>query len=186
MPQAVKHTTRCSTRHPNLVCAAVAVSLVLVAQGAVAQATDQRRTGTLNLGKATGTATAPGPNKAQGPLLTRAELRECLNLQPRLRSLSDEVVAAQAALDKQKAELVEHGAALKEQLAALDRTSAEAVDAYNKRVQEHEQRVDAYNAQTPVFNAKVEHLQAQRSAFAKGCENRDFDEKDEIAIRKGQ
>ncbi len=182
MPQAFKHATPYAT----LARAAAAASLVLSVHGAVAQATDQRRTGTLNLGKGTSTGTAPGPTKANGPLLTRAELRECLNLQPRLRSMSDEVVAAQAALDKQKAELVQQGAALKEQLAGLDRTSAEAVGEYNKRVQEHEQRLDAYNAQTPVFNAKVEHLQAQRSAFAKGCENRDFDEKDEIAIRKGQ
>ena len=179
MPQPFQHATLAT-----LLRAAVAASLVLIVNGAAAQATDQRRTGTLNLGKGTGTAASP--SKAHGPLLTRAELRECLNQQPRLRTLSDEVVAAQAALDKQKMELVQQGAALKEQLEALDRTSAEAVDGYNKRVQEHEQRVDAYNAQTPVFNAKVEHLQAQRTAFAKGCENRDFDEKDEIAIRKGQ
>ncbi len=159
-----------------LSCAALV--LAHAAPRADAQAPDKPRTGTLGAGK--------GKGKAQGPLLTRAELRECLNLQVRLRSSTEDVVAAQAALDKEKTEVAQRGAALKEELAALDRTSAPAVDAYNESVREHEKRVDAYNAKTPVFNAQVGAMQEQRAAFSKGCENRDFDEKDEIAIRKGQ
>ena len=154
----------------------VALLLALAALHADAQAPDKPRTGTLGAGK----------GKPHGPLLTRAELRECLNLQVRLRGAADDVVAMQAALDKEKSEVAQRGAALKEELAALDRTSAPAVDAYNESVREHEKRVDAYNAKTPAFNAKVVAMQEQRAAFSKGCENRDFDEKDEIAIRKGQ
>jgi hypothetical protein len=153
---------------------AVAAALLLAACGAFAQSADKPRTGSFGKGKGT------------GPLLTRAELRECLKLQPRMRAFTDEVVAAQAVLDKQKAEISQFGATLKDDLAALDRTNEQALDAYNRRVQEHSQRVDDYNALTPAFNTKVENLQAQRAAFAKGCENRDFDERDEIAIRKEQ
>ncbi len=153
----------------------LACALALALQMAAAQAPDKPRS-TLGTGK----------GKASGPLLTRAELRECLSLQVRVRASAEELAAAQAALDKEKAEIVQRSAALKEELAALDRTSAPAVDAYNASVLEHEQRVDAYNAKTPAFNGKAAALQEQRAGFAKGCENRDFDEKDEIAIRKGQ
>lgn len=124
--------------------------------------------------------------KAHGPLLTRSELRECIALQARMRAGTEELGAAQATLNREKSELAARSAALKEELAALDRTSAQAVEAYNASVLEHETRVDGYNAKTPAFNAKALALQEHRGAFSKGCENRDFDEKDEIAIRKGQ
>ena len=153
---------------------AVAAALLLSASGALAQSADKPRTGSF------------GKGKSNGPLLTRAELRECLKLQPSLRALTDDLVAAQAALDKERAEISRSGAALKDDLAALDRSDAQALEAYNKRVLEHGQRIDGYNALTPAFNAKAENLQAQRAVFAKGCENRDFDERDEVAIRKGQ
>lgn len=163
--------------HPaSLWRVAAACALALTLPGAGAQAPDKPRTATFGTGK----------GKANGPLLTRAELRECLNLQIRLRGVAEELVAAQAALDKEKSELAQRKATLADGLATLDRTSAPAVDAYNASVLEHEKGVDAYNAKTPAFNAKAAGLQEQRGAFAKGCENRDFDEKDEIAIRKGQ
>lgn len=154
----------------------VACALALTLQGVGAQAPDKPRSATLGTGK----------GKSNGPLLTRAELRECLNLQTRQRGAAQELVVAQAALDKEKADLAQRKALLADELAALDRTSAAAVDAYNASVLEHERNVDAYNGKTPAFNAKAAGLQEQRAAFAKGCENRDFDEKDELAIRKGQ
>ena len=166
MPQNLNPVTLCRW--------ALAAALLLAACGAFAQSADKPRTGSF------------GKGKSNGPLLTRDELRECLKLQPRLRALTDEVVAAQAALDKQKTEISQIGATLKEDLAALDRSNEQALDEYNRRVLEHSQRIDDYNALTPAFNTKVEILQAQRAAFTKGCEDRDFDERDEIAIRKGQ
>ncbi|MEQ1805555.1 MAG: hypothetical protein ABL900_09275 [Burkholderiaceae bacterium] len=152
-------------------------ALALAFQGSVAQALDKPR------GASLGTGTGKG--KTNGPLLTRAELRECLNLQTRMRGAAHELVAAQAALDKEKADLAQRKAALADELTTLDRTSAAVVDAYNASVLEHERNVDAYNGKTPAFNAKAAGLQEQRATFAKGCENRDFDEKDELAIRKG-
>ena len=125
-----------------------------------------------------------GKGKAGGPLLTRAELRDCMARQERVRSQSADTVKAQADLDKEKTEVTRLGAALKEQLAALDKTSADAVAAYNEQALAFDKRVDAYNAATPAFNTQVESLKNEREAFAKGCENRRFDEKDEIAIQK--
>jgi hypothetical protein len=127
-----------------------------------------------------------GKGKTNRPLLTRGELRNCLATQDQVRQLGEGIVATQTALDKEKAEIARAGAALAEQLATLDRTSADAVDAYNAGAQAHDRRIDAYNAQTPAFNAKVDALKEARAKFAGACENRDFDENDERAIRKGQ
>ena len=125
-------------------------------------------------------------SKAGGPLLTRAELRDCMARQERVRAQGDATVKAQAEFEAEKAEVTRLGAALKEQLAALDRTSAEAVAAYNEQAQAFDKRVDDYNAATPAFNAKVDALKNEREAFAKRCENRRFDELDEIAIKNGK
>jgi hypothetical protein len=150
------------------------LALVLSVSGSSTWAADTTRNGSF------------GKGKAHGPLLTRAELRECLKVQERVKSLGEETTSTQAALDKEKAVVAEESKVLAERLAALDRTSSEAVNAYNADAQAHDKRIDAYNAQTPGFNAKVEALQGARAQFAKSCENRDFDEKDELAIRKGQ
>jgi hypothetical protein len=158
--------------------ASVGFALAAILAGSFAQTADKPRTASFGTGL--------GKGKASGPLLTRSELRECMSLQARTRATAEELAAAQAALDREKSELAARSAALKEELTALDRTSAQAVDTYNASVQEHEKRVDAYNAKTPAFNANALALQEHRAAFSKGCENRDFDEKDEIAIRKGQ
>jgi uncharacterized protein involved in exopolysaccharide biosynthesis len=127
-----------------------------------------------------------GKGKAAGPLLTRAELRECLAQAGRIRSLGEEAGKLQATLNADQAEIARLDAARKDKLATLDRTSPEAVQAYNAEGEAFDQRIDAYNARTPAFNAKVDALQAERDAFAKACDNRNYDEKDEIAIKNGK
>lgn len=152
-----------------------ASALTVLAPPGAAQAADPPRQGSFGV-----------KSKAGGPLLTRAELRECMARDARVRTQTDETVKLQAQMDKEKTEVTQLGATLKAQAEALDRTSAEAVNAYNEQAQAFDKRVDAYNAGTPAFNAKVEALQREREAFVKGCENRRFDEKDEIAIRNGK
>lgn len=145
--------------------------------------------GLIHLGAAAAEPARPGSfgkGKSNRPLLTRAELRDCLATQDRVRQLGERIVADQTALDKEKSAITQNGTALAERLAALDRTSADAVNAYNADAQAHDQRVNAYNASTPAFNAQVDALKEARAKFAGSCENRDFDEKDEIAIRRGQ
>ena len=127
-----------------------------------------------------------GKGRPGGPVMSRAELRECLAQVGAVRSLNDEAAALQAALAKEQSEIGQLDAARKDKRAALDLTNAEAVDAYNAEGKALEQRIDAYNARTPPFNAKVDALQAARDAFAKGCDNRNYDEKDEAAIKSGK
>ena len=127
-----------------------------------------------------------GKGKASGPLLTRAALRECLAQVPRMRSLSEDIAKAQAAMNDEQAEIAKLDATHKDRLSTLDRTSAEAVNTYNAEGQGLDQRIDAYNARTPAFNAQVAALQTEREAFAKNCENRNYDENDEAAIKNGK
>lgn len=122
----------------------------------------------------------------KGPLLTRAELRECLAQQDRIKAGSDAATREREALEKEKSEIVEQGKVLEEQLATLDRTSADAVQAYNAAVTERDQRIDAFEARMPEFNGRVEALQKDREAFERQCGNRRYDEADEIAIRAGR
>lgn len=127
-----------------------------------------------------------GKGKVSGPLLARAQLRECFSQQERVRALSDETVKEQAALSAGKGEIDRLSTELQEQLVTLDRTNAEAVAAYNAEVQVREKSIDDYQNDVPVFNTKVETLKTERAAFAKACENRRYDENDEFAIRKGK
>jgi hypothetical protein len=127
-----------------------------------------------------------GQGKGGGPLLTRAELRECMAAQDSIRKNEEAARRERQALDDEKAELVRLGAQLKDQLAAVDRSSQEAVDQYNALAAARDQRIDGLEARMTPFNARVEALQSERLAFARRCENRRFDERDEIAIKNGK
>ena len=127
-----------------------------------------------------------GKGKPEGPLLSRAQLRECLAQQGRVRTMSESAMKLQTTLEAEKGEISRLGVVLTDKLAALDRTSAEAVQAYNAEAAARDALIDAYNARTPGFNTQVDALQAEREAFTKNCENRNYDEEDEFAIRAGK
>jgi hypothetical protein len=127
-----------------------------------------------------------GKAKAGTPLLTRAQLRDCLAQQERLRTTTDEMARQQAALNADKAEIDRVGVVLKEQMATLDRTSAEAVAAFNAQAEARDRMIDTYQDAVPAFNTKVEALKADKAGFAGSCETRRYDEADELQIRRGK
>ena len=127
-----------------------------------------------------------GKAKASGPLMTRAELRDCIARQERGRKEASDMVAEQEQLGGEKVTLVKQGETLKEQLDTLDRTNAEAVAKYNEQALSRDAAIDALAVRTTAFNARVEAAQATRSAYVANCENRRFDERDEIAIKNGK
>jgi predicted RNase H-like nuclease (RuvC/YqgF family) len=164
-----------STAHRLLVVAALAAAIPTVA---LSQATPAKpakppsKTGAFGQGK--------------GKLLTREELRSCMAQQARIREQNEAATREREALEKEKADIVQGGQALKDQLATLDRTNQEAVTQYNEAVAARDKRIDAFEARMPEFNGKVEALQKEREAFSSQCDNRRYDEDDEIAIRKGK
>ena len=127
-----------------------------------------------------------GSGKAVGPLLTRAELRECFVLQGRIKSGTDTAAADREQLQKEKAELVRQGEELKAQFAALDRTSVEAIEQYRANALARDKAIDAFEARTSEFNGRLTALGEDRAGFTQRCDNRRFDELDEAAIRNGK
>ena len=127
--------------------------------------------------------TKPAPTPL---LLSPAQLRECLAQQQALRGRSDETERKQAALTASKAEIDRLGTTLKQQLDTLDRTSADAIAAYNAQAAARDKMIDQYQEGVPAYNTEVETLKADRAAYAKACENKRYDENDEIMIRKGK
>jgi len=127
-----------------------------------------------------------GKGKASGPLLTRNQLRECMSQQQKIALQGDETLALQSQFDRDKAEIQRQGLLLKEELAALDRTNAELVDRYNAKAAARDKTIDDFEARAPAYNLRVQQLQTDRAAYASACENRRFDENDEIAIKSGK
>ena len=119
-------------------------------------------------------------------LLSPAQLRECLAQQQALRGRADETERKQAALTASKAEIDRLATTLKQQLDTLDRTSADAIAAYNAQAAARDKMIDQYQEGVPAYNTEVETLKADRAAYAKACENKRYDENDEIMIRKGK
>ena len=127
-----------------------------------------------------------GNGKGTGPLLTRAELRDCLGIQERVRSGSEAAAAERERLEKDKAELVRQGTELKADLETLDRTSQDAIDQYKARAQARDQAIDEFEARSSAFNARIDGLKNERDGFQRRCDNRRFDQLDEAAIRSGK
>ena len=124
--------------------------------------------------------------KAGVPVMTRDELRDCMALAQRNRVQGEEILALPAQFELEKAELQRHGTMLTEELAALDRTSAERVDQYNAKAAARDKLIEAFEARVTAYNLRAQQLQTDRAAYAGACENRRFDEKDEIAIKNGK
>ncbi|HEY0858475.1 MAG TPA: hypothetical protein VGE16_15530 [Albitalea sp.] len=135
---------------------------------------------------------AAKPSKSQSAakpkplLLSREELRECMASKTRLAQQREETVQLQAQLAADKQALQQSGEELKAQLAVLDRTNEELVQQHVDNHNAREKRVEAFHASAANFNAKVDQLNAQQEAYAKACENKRFDEADELAIRRGK
>ena len=127
-----------------------------------------------------------GKGKATGPLLTRAQLRECMAQQERMRVMTEEAVSLQTQFNAEKADLAQQGVLLKDELAVLDRTNVQAVEQYNVKTAARDKAIDAFEAGLDGYNKRVKRLTMEREIFVSGCENRRYDEKDEIAIQQGK
>lgn len=148
----------------------ILLAIVLVA--AAAQAAGDK----LKLG-------AFGPGKATGPLLSKAELRDCFERMGRVQAGNRKLSEDREAIDRAKADLQRQGDELKAQREALDRGNAEAVAAFNERAVELDKVRAGLLQRVEAFNTDVGALDGERRQFAQRCENRRFDQEDETAVR---
>ncbi|HUG21871.1 hypothetical protein [Piscinibacter sp.] len=158
-------------RAASIVLCAFAVSALSV--GAASAQTQGREK---SFGKATG----------KSLLLSRDELKACMAVQERLRTGREDAGRQKAELEQQKQELERSATQLEEQLVWLDRYDKEQVDRYNQQAAERDQAIAALQARRTNFNTQAETINADTQAYARNCENRRFDEEDELAIKAGK
>jgi hypothetical protein len=115
---------------------------------------------------------------ASAPILTPAQLRDCLSQKDRLHAQKNDVLKDKAALDADKTEMSGAETALNKDVETLDKTNAEAVDAFNARVRARDQMLETYKSKVDVYNAKVDAVTSSQSAYSKACENRRYDQRD--------
>jgi len=129
-------------------------------------------------------ATEPAPPPPKTPLMTQAQLRDCLAQKDKLTKDTEAAVKSKAALAAQRAEIDSTGKALEEEAATLDRTSEDAVVAYNAKVIERKGKVDAYRAKAEAYNTEVESVITTKEAYEKACVDRRYDERDLNDLQK--
>jgi chromosome segregation ATPase len=114
---------------------------------------------TLSLGGGTG--------GASGPLLTREELRACMNRQQALNTQRGEIEAARAPLDADRESLLKAQDALKAERARMEGARQSAIDELNARNKAYGERVTAFNERA---KAAAELAPSGREREAKALE----------------
>jgi len=161
-------------RHRRIAASPIVRAIVLGALAALAQ----------GVVDAADKVKAPPPAKSATPILTPAQLKECLAQRDRLKAQTDAVVKTKAEIAVAQADIDSSGAALASEAATLDRTSAEAVNAYNAKVVARNEALDDFRTKANAYNKDAEDVIAARETFEKACENRRYDDRDLADIQK--
>lgn len=131
-------------------------------------------------------AQKPAKDTPPADLLTRDELRACMAQNTRNKAQRQELVDQRAAMDKEEATIQDESQALKQALETLDRTSEPAVQAYQARVAANDQLIDTYNGRLQPFNTAAAALREEELAYGRNCAGRPFEERDELAVKRGK
>jgi len=153
-----------------------ALAALLLIQPAVAQEKTPAKP------PAKSTAKAPPKNKAN--VMTRDELRACMDEQDRLQEIRTRIDQEQAALDQQKSRVQAMDADRQKRAAALDPADEAGRKAIEVEVAKRDQEAGAYNARLAALREQVAGFDSGRQAWVERCTKKDFDEMDEAAIKK--
>lgn len=157
-----------------------ALAALLLVQPAVAQ----EKSSTKPPAKTTAKPATKATPKDKANLMTRDELRACMNEQDRLQAIRTRVDQEQAALDQQKAHVQAMDADRQKRAAALDPADEAGRKAIEDEVAKRDQEADAYNARLAVLREQVAGFDTERQAWVERCTKKDYDEMDEAAIKK--
>ena len=155
-----------------LACAAAAVLSLAAPLAAQAQDRDDDKDEILVLGD--------GP--ASGRQLTREQLRQCLQMQPQLKTRGDEATHARAELDALKKDFDRLDAELQAERARVNSSDKAAVDAYNAKLARRKDMVAEYNAKQPAVNEQAQRYNTLQDHWKSGCEDRPYSEADYASI----
>jgi hypothetical protein len=118
------------------------------------------------------------------PILTPAQLRECVAQKDKLHAQTDDALKDKASIEADKTEIERSASALGTEVTTLDRTSASAVDAYNGKVGERDKVIENYQSKVAAYNVKAETVKATKGAYEKSCELRRYDERDLTDVKR--
>lgn len=127
-----------------------------------------------------------GSGKGSGPLLTKAELKECLALQQRIAGDNDASLKERDGIERDKAEIARVSDELKTERGTVDLTQQEQVDRYNDKLRARDGLVKAWEGRVATFNQRVEAMKTDRDGWAQRCDGRRYDQVDEEELRKGR
>jgi len=122
--------------------------------------------------------------KGKPNVMTRDELRACMNEQDGLQATRTKIDQEQGALDRQKAQVQAMDAELRKKVAAFDPADATAKKALEDEATKLDAAADAYNARLAALREQVAQFDTGRQAWLERCTKKDFDEMDEAAIKK--
>ena len=128
------------------------------------------------------------PTKQQGKSkpkpMSRDQLRSCMDQQDRLMVMRESVLKEQTSLDQQRAEVKSMDAELERKRATLDPADAVAKQALQDEEARRNQLGDTYNARLPGLKEQGATLDKERQSWVERCADKDFDELDELAIKR--
>jgi uncharacterized protein YlxW (UPF0749 family) len=122
--------------------------------------------------------------KSKPNLLTREQLRVCLEEQDQVQQGAARVKQDEASLDQTRAEIERTDADIARRLAALDPADVATRQALSEEESRRNQLADTYNTRLRELREQAGALNAQRAAWLERCSNKDYDERDEFAIKR--
>ena len=128
------------------------------------------------------TAKPPPAAKPAGKLMSKDELRVCLDERDQRQAQRARLQADITASDAQRAELNRRSADIAQRRAALDPANPAAAEVLQADIVKQDEQVDRYNQQLRTLVSASEAFESSRADYIQRCETRPYDERDEIAI----
>jgi hypothetical protein len=178
LPMSVRPTFRALRACP-LRAAALATLMLMPA----AHAQDKPAAPSTQATKAAKPA-SKAPAKSRANVMTRDELRACMDEQDRLQATRTRIDQDQAALEQQKGRIQAMDADRAKRLAALDPADEPGRKAIEEEVARRDQEAESYNAKLAALREQASGFDSGRQSWVQRCTTRDFDEMDEAAIKK--
>lgn len=120
--------------------------------------------------------------KGKGNVMTRDELRACLDERDVIAAERASIQKENAALGTLQGDLKRGETSIAERRAALDPADAAGATALQADIAKHDAVVEQFNTRLRALKAQSEALEARRPSYVQRCETRPYDEMDEAAI----
>jgi hypothetical protein len=120
--------------------------------------------------------------KSKANLMTRDELRACLDERDAIAAERAQVQKENVALGSLQSDLKRGETAIAERRSATDPADAAAAATLQAEITKHDEVVDQFNARLRALKEKNQALETRRASFVQRCESRPYDEMDEAAI----